>query len=446
MFLTENVMKKSIFFISLTVFALQLAADAYKDELKSIASDRSMIVKMEKSASKDEKGCGKTDETLTAAVQMEVNIYCQARARVMARLPQLRKMIDDYEPALKNFFDNCPEVTDDDKLKLCQTLHEKVLEKAAAVNKEKEELAKDLDLMENAGKKAAETLKHDSDIQQKEHGEYLKDALRLKKETVITMNRGLTEDVTILNRSKTVLTKNISRGSKELQSRTASLLKGVTSLISMNNELQVVCSAMLRCIDAANSACNLKYSEKGCADAEKNLETKFNDGNARIKAYTQEKQRLASEEETLNRQAVTEASFTMDNAKNQITGYLKNIEMQNDMLKQRVELSTKDAEVIRGMADKTLIKTYTGYVETMISLKVETDGFIKKFNDFITRMDKFKAECIDSKTDLSAVCGETGNILIKEVDSTMDKVTKYGAKFNRLNSDLAAFSKKVSGK
>ncbi|HRZ80613.1 MAG TPA: hypothetical protein P5044_11445, partial [bacterium] len=346
----------------------------------------------------------------------------------------------------KNFFDNCPEVTDDDKLKLCQTLHEKVLEKAAAVNKEKEELAKDLDLMENAGKKAVETLKHDSDIQQKERGEYLKDALRLKKETVITMNRGLTEDVAILNKSKTVLTKNISRGSKELQSRTASLLKGVTSLLSMNNELQVVCSAMLRCIDAANSACNLKYSEKGCADAEKNLETKFNEGNARIKAYTQEKQRLASEEETLNRQAVTEASFTMDNAKNQITGYLKNIEMQNDMLKQRVELSTKDAEIIRGMADKTLIKTYTGYVETMISLKVETDGFIKKFNDFITRMDKFKAECIDSKTDLSAVCGETGNILIKEVDSTMDKVTKYGAKFNRLNSDLAAFSKKVSGK
>lgn len=439
-------MKGLISVLLAALISVQLSAEAYKDELKSIASDRKMITVMEKTVADDEKGCGTVDQSLNAAVQIEINIYCQARMRAISRLPELKKLIDEYEPVLKNFFDNCPEVTDDEKLKLCQTLHEKVTEKAASINKEKEELQKDIDLMENAGKKAAETFKHNKDVEQKERGQYLKDALRLKKDTVQTMNSGLLEDMLVFNRSKSALTKNLTRGSKELQEKTAYLLKGVTKIIGINADLQNICSGMLRSIDAANNACNLKYSEAGCNDAEKTLEKKFEDGNSAIKAYTSDKITLASVETALNKKAVEEAALMMEKATAQITGYLKNIEMQNDMLKQRIELSKNDAEVLRGMENKTFLKTYMGLVETMISLKVETDGFIKKFNYYLERMTKFRSECTDSKTELTALCHETGTALTSEVDATVDKLTPYGARFNRLNSDLASFSRKVSGK
>lgn len=439
-------MKDLISVLIALLISIQLSADAYKDELKSIASDRKMIILMEKTVANDEKGCGQNTGKLDAAVQIEINIYCQARTRVISKLPGLKKLIDEYEPVLKNFFDNCPEVTDEEKLKLCRILNEKVSEKAALINKEKEELAKDMDLMENAGKKAAETFKHKKDIEEKERGQYLKDALRLKKETVITMNSGLLEDIKIFNKSKSALTKNLTSGSKELTEKTALLLKGVTRIIAINTDLQNVCSGMLRSIDAANNACNLKYSEAGCNDAEKALEKKFEDGNSAIKAYISDKVALAGEETALNKKAVEEVAIMMEKATTRITGYLKNIEMQNDMLKQRIELSKNDAEVLRGMENKTFLKTYMGFVEIMISLKVETDGFIRKFNDYLERMNKFRSECTDSKTELTALCHDTGTALTKEVDATVDKLTPYGTKFNRLNSDLAAFSKKVSGK
>ncbi|HQB11191.1 MAG TPA: hypothetical protein PLW37_15115, partial [bacterium] len=91
-------------------------------------------------------------------------------------------------------------------------------------------------------------------------------------------------------------------------------------------------------------------------------------------------------------------------------------------------------------------ETYLGYVETMKSLEKESAGFIEFLGLSTVRINEFIKNCTQNKSEYSTECRIEGDNIVKDVDSIMKKISQYGAKFSRLNSDLAAFAKKVSGK
>lgn len=439
-------MKRAVAAVILSVLCFSVFANSLKEETARITADRKMIAELEKGLSKDERGCEKPSGDLDKSVLIELQIYCNARNSAKRRLAPLKDHISAYETTVTNYYTNCKIVDTDELLVLCKNLDDKVVKAAELVNDEKELLRKDLDEMENSAKKAANINKEKSDWSKKEHDQEINDSLRVKKELVITMQKGLIDDSVILEKSKIKLTNAMKNSSKDLYERTADLLKGVTSLISVNRNLRETCQLMTRNIDITNSACTIKYSEKACSEAENKLTQVFDEGNAKLKAYTDEKERLRALEMELHRLSIAEIAVTMENANRQISFYTGNLQLQNDQLKQRIELSVNDLEVLKGMDGKGFVETYLGYVETMKSLEKESAGFIEFLGLSTVRINEFIKNCTQNKSEYSTECRIEGDNIVKDVDSVMKKISQYGAKFSRLNSDLAAFAKKVSGK
>ncbi|HPM46720.1 MAG TPA: hypothetical protein PLW78_02610 [bacterium] len=421
-------------------------ASSLKKENAKITADRKMIADLEKGLSKDERGCEKPSEGLDKSVLIELQIYCNARNSAKRRLVPLKDHISAYETAVTNYYANCKIVDTDELFVLCEALDDKVVKAAELVNDEKESLRKDLDEMENSAKKAAIINKEKNDWSKKEHDQQINDSLRVKRDLVMTMQKGLIDDSVILEKSRIKFSSALNNSSGEIRDRTEYLLKGVTSLISVNKNLRDTCQSMTRNIDITNSSCTIKYSEKACTEAENKLTQVFDEGNAKLKAYTGEKERLRTLEMELHKLSIAEIAVKMENANRQISFYIGNLQLQNDQLKQRIELSGNDLEVLKGMDGKAFVETYLGYVETMKSLEKESAGFIDFLGLSTARINEFIKNCTQNKSEYSTECRIEGDNIVKDVDSIMKKISQYGAKFSRLNSDLAAFAKKVSGK
>ncbi|HSW61151.1 MAG TPA: hypothetical protein VLJ60_10145, partial [bacterium] len=264
-------MKKAIAAIILSGLCFSIYASSLKEENTKITADRKMIANLEKALSKDERGCENPAEELDKSVLIELQIYCNARNAARNRLPQLKDLILGYETAVKNYYSNCKIVDTDELLILCETLDDKVVKAAELVNAEKENLRKDLDEMENSAKKAASINKEKNDWSKKEHDQQINDSLRVKRDLVMTMQKGLIDDSVILEKSRIKFSSALNNSSGEIRDRTEYLLKGVTSLIAVNKNLRDTCQSMTRNIDITNSSCTIKYSEKACTEAEKRL-------------------------------------------------------------------------------------------------------------------------------------------------------------------------------
>ena len=429
----------------LSGLCFSIYASSLKEENAKITADRKMITNLEKALSKDERGCEKPSEGLDKSVMIELQIYCNARNSAKRRLTPLKEHISSYESAVKNYYTNCKIVDTDELLILCESLDDKVVKAAQIVNDEKENLRKNLDDMENSAKKAKDKLNEKNEWAQKERDQQINDALRVKKDLVKSMQKELIDDSVLLEKSKLKLVQALKSTSKELAEKYEVLLKGVNSLIAVNKNLRDISQSMTRNIDLANSACTIRHSEKACADAEKKLTQIFDEGNAKLKAYTDEKERLRLFEQEIHKLSLSEIAVKMENANRQISFYIGNLQLQNGQLKQRIELSGSDIEVLKGMGGKGFLETYMGYVETMKSLEKESAGFIEFLGLSTVRINEFIKNCTQNKTEYSTECRIEGDNIVKDIDSVVSRISQYGAKFSRLNSDLAAFAKKVSG-
>lgn len=443
--LMERKVKRIVTVLILSGLFFSIFASSLKEENAKITADRKMITDLEKKLSKDERGCEQPPEGLDKSVMIELQIYCNARNSAKGRLAPLKDHISAYETAVTNYYTNCKTVNTEELLILCRSLDDKVVEAAEMVNNEKEGLKKDLDEMENSAKKATDKNKEKTDWAKKEHDQQINDTLRTKKDLVTTMQKGLIDDSVLLEKSKLKLTQALKKGSTNLQDKTSVLLKGVTALVSVNKNLRDTCYSMKRNIDNTNNCCTIKYSEKKCKDAEKNLEQIFEEGNRKLAAYTTEKERLKGLEQELHKLSLSEITVTMENAARQITFYIGNLQLQNDQLKQRIEMSSNDIEVLKNMQGKSYLQTYLGYVEMMKALEKESAGFIEFLSISTTRISEFIKNCTQNQNEYTTECRIEGDNVVKDVDSAVSKISQYGAKFDRLNSNLAAFAKKVSG-
>lgn len=443
--LTEKFVKRAVSAIILSGFFFSIYASSLKEENAKITADRKMIADLEKRLSKDERGCENPDQNLDRSVLVELQIYCNARRSAFKRVKMLPELIDDHESALKNYYANCKVVDNDESYILCESLDKVVVKSAEALNDQKEELKKDLDEMKNSADMAEKLNKKKSADSKKEFEHNIQKTLKLKKETVKMMETGLIEDEIRFKKSVIKLKSAQNSNASEINEKNGELLNGVKRLLKLNRELRNVCHAMKRKIDMANNSCTIKYSQKGCSDAEKNLTKVFDEGNEKIKAYSDEKQRLSAFEQEIHKLAIHNVGKKMEDANQQISFYIGNLKLQNGQLKQRIELSGNDIEVLKNMPGKKYLETYLGYVETMKKLEMESSGFIEFLGLSTVRINEFIKNCTQNKTEYSTECRIEGDNIVKDVDDALRKISHYGAKFSRLNSDLDAFAKKVSG-
>ena len=436
-------MKKFFLFpVFICSFSL-IFADIYKEESKKIAADKRRVAEVEKKLSTDEKDCeNPSGKDLDRSVVTELGIYCDARESAKSRIPAIKSMLTEYEKAFNDYLEKCKKIDSDEKFSECESLDRKIASSAEVLNDEKEKFNSDIDTMDNAAARAKELNERSGEAGREDFKRTVSSSLNAKKELVTTMQKGLEEDSKVFKNSKSKLSHSIKNGSAESAAKGNVFMEGLNKILLQNSTLRQLCASMLKTIDEAKNVCVSKTDMEKCRTSETKMENLFNDGNSKLALYKDEKNNLIAMENDYHKAGMGDILAKTENAEKTITAYLQNLKSQNGYLKQQIEMSGNNMEVVKSRNNKKLTDTYTGYIATMKELERESGGFIKIYEDNLNKINNFKTSCVSGKSELTPECRIEGDKIVDSVNENEPKVMKYGEKFNKLNKDLADFYKK----
>ena len=81
-----------------------LFADIYKDELKKTETDKKQVAQIEKKLATEEKDCeNPSGKNLDKSVVTELEIYCGARESLKSRIPEIKRLLAEYESVFKEY-------------------------------------------------------------------------------------------------------------------------------------------------------------------------------------------------------------------------------------------------------------------------------------------------------------------------------------------------------
>ena len=427
-----------VIFCSITVYA-----DIYKDEAKKIAADKKRVAEIEKKLSTDEKACENPSQNdLSRNVVTELKLYCEARESAKSRIPDIKNLLAEYESLLKNYLEECKTVDTDDKYSKCEALDREVATAAEKLNDEKENFNSDIDTMENAAERAKDYNARSNDESKKEFVKEISANLNAKKELVQAMQKGLDEDKKVFENSKSKLIHALKSDSPDSAKIGHDFLGGLNSVLLQNSALHQICNSMLKTINEAKSVCVTKLNMEKCKAAETKMENLFNDGNSKLAAYKDEKVNLVAVENDYHKAGMGNILAKTENAQKTITNYLQGLKEQNAFLKQQIEFSPNNTEAVKQRNNKKLLDTYLKLVETMKELEKESAGFIKFYEENLTKLGNFNKTCVEGKSEFSSECKIEGDKIVEEINSNEPKIMKYGENFNKFNKDLGDFFKK----
>jgi hypothetical protein len=435
-------MKK--YLILLVLFcSISIYADIYKDEAKKIAADRKRVEEIEKKLSKDEKACENPSQNdLSRNVVTELKLYCEARESAKSRIPDIKNLLAEYENFLKNYLEECKTVDTDDKYSQCESLDRQVATAAEKLNDEKENFNSDIDTMENAAERAKDLNKRSNDSEKQDFKRSVSNNLAAKKELVLAMQKGLEEDKKVFNNSKSKLNQSLKSDSPDAAQIGKSFLGGLNSILLQNNNLNKLCSSMLKTINEAQNVCVTKLNMEKCRAAETKMENLFNDGNSKLSAYKDEKNNLVAVENDYHKAGMGNILAKTENAQKTISSYLQGLKEQNSYLNQQIGMSDNNTEVVKSRNNKKLLDTYLKLVSTMKELEKESSSFITFYEENLNKLGTFNAKCVEGKSEFTAECKIEGDKIVGDINSNEPKIMKYGEKFNKLNKDLGDFFKK----
>lgn len=436
-------MKKFFLFMILFCSFSIVSADIYKDELKKTDNDRKRVAQIEKKLSTDEKDCeNPSDKNLDKSVVTELKIYCDARESLKSQIPEIKRLLSEYEKIFKEYSEQCKKIDDDEKYEKCAEMDLKVSKSAGKLNDEKEIFNNDIDRLENAAARAKELNERNNDANKEDFKRTISNNLNAKKELVTGMKKGLENDKSAFQKSKDQLNQALKNNSGESAAKGKIFMEGLNKILLQNGTLINLCSSMLKTINDANSVCVTKTDLEKCRTNETKLENLFNDGNEKLSIYKNEKNDLLKMESEYHKAGMGDILARMENAKKTISTYLQNLKSQNEYLKQQIEASKNNMEVVKSRNNKKLTDTYTGYVATMKELEKESGEFIKIYEENLNKIDSFTNSCVSGKSEFTPECRIEGDKIVGNINETEPKVIKYGDKFNKLNKDLADFYKK----
>lgn len=436
-------MRKFLIFSVLICFFTILFADIYKDELKKTEKDKKMVAIIEKRLATDEKDCeNPSGKNLDKSVVTELEIYCAARESLKSRIPEIKRLLSEYESVFKEYSETCRKIDDDGKYEKCADLDQKMSASAEALNNEKENFNNDIDMLENSAAKAKELNSRNSESNKQDFIRTVSNNLQAKKELVEAMKKGLENDRSAFQNSKKQLNQALKNNSGETAAKGKIFLEGLNKNLLQNGALINLCSSMLNTINAAKNVCVAKTDLKKCQDSEKKLENLFNDGNEKLSIYKNEKNDILAMESEYHKAGMGDILAKMENAKKMTATYIQNLKSQNDYLKQQVEMSKNNTEIVKSRNNKKLLDTYLGYVATMKELEKESSEFIKIYEENLSKIDSFTNSCVNGKSEFTLECRIEGDKIVESINETEPKVIKYGDRFNKLNKDLADFYKK----
>lgn len=437
-------MKKLTFlfflFCTLTIFS-----DPMDKERKMIKEDRLFVTQLEKELSIDEKGCDNPSKDLDFSVFMELKIYCNSRASIRNHLPEIKSLIVNYENYLNNYWENCKVAVTGPKIELCKSMNSKLQKRALKINAEKEQLQNNLLTMKTAGEQAKKLYERKTREQEKKEEQNIREALKIKKETVKLMRSTIKDDSLIFKRSLAQINKMHHQNNPKLKNAIASMQKILKFLLKSNSELIELSHSLSRKIDNTNSQCTIKHFEKGCRKAEKKMIASFKTANSKFETYSGNKNEAVKLELQLHKIAINTVDQRMRQALEKISSYISSLEAENTQLKTRVKTSETDMETVKNTGNKQFIAIYKAIVNKMISLERQSAEYITTFKSDSNQINSYIADCTENSLNFSSDCGKKGNKLIVKVEKTVKKVIAYAKEFNRLNRDLADFAKKVSG-
>ncbi|MBO4700075.1 hypothetical protein J5690_10820 [bacterium] len=430
-----------IFLVLLGSFSV-IFADIYKNELKKTDFDKKRVAEIEKKLAADVKECAETSQNLSRNVATEIKIYCEARESLKSRIPEMKRLIAEYESLFREYLAECKKIDSDEKYDKCAEMDQKVNASAEALNDEKENFNNDIDKLENSAARAKELNERNSDANKEDLKRTLSNNLQAKKELVSAMKNGLEIDKTTFQNSKKQLNQSLKGNSGVSSNQGKIFLEGLNKILLQNSTLLQLCASMLKTINEANNICVVKTDLEKCRIYETKLENLFKDGDAKLSVYKNEKNDLVTMENEYHKAGMGDILAKTENAQKTIAVYLQNLKSQNDYLKQQIEMSKNNTEVVKSRNNKKLLDTYLGYVSTMKELEGESASFIVFYEEKMNKIDSFLTSCIKGKSDFSVECKIEGDKIVEDINSTEPKVIKYGDKFNKLNKELGDFYKK----
>jgi len=436
---------KVAFILIALVISLSLSADPLKKEREMIKTDKIFISKLEKELSVDEKGCDKPSSDLDFSVFMELKIYCNSRISIKNSVPELKSLLLDYESYFKNYWKNCKVAVTKSKIDLCTSMNLKLQRRAKRVNTEKAQLQKDLLIMKTAGEHAKKLYERKTQKQEKEEEKSIRDTLKIKKETVKLMRDTIKDDRLTFQRSFAQISRMHHQNNPNLKEAITSMKKIVKFLIKKNAELLDISHSLSRKIDNTNNQCTIKRSKLGCDNADKKMIKTFKIANTKFNTYSNNRKEASKLEIKLHKIAIDTVRSRMQEAQKTISSYILSLQTQNDHLKKRVEMSSTDMETIKSNGNKQNIVIYSKLVAKMKELEKKSGLYLSSFKSENESITNYIAECTEGSLNFSSECGKKGNLIISNVRNNMNRIVGYAKDYNRLNLDLANFSKKVSG-
>ena len=435
-------MKNLLIFLVLFCSFSLVFADIYKDELKKTDSDKKRVAEIEKKLAADVKECGETSQNLSRNVAAELKIYCEARESLKSRIPEMKRLLAEYESIFKEYSGQCKKIDSDEKYDKCAEMDQKVSAAAEALNDEKENFNNDIDKLENAASRAKELNERNTDAGKEDFRRTLSNNLQAKKEIVAAMKKGLEIDKTAFQDSKKQLNQALKSSSGESSNKGKIFLEGLNKILLQAGTLLQLCNSMMKTINDATAVCVAKTDLEKCRIYETKLENLFKDGNEKLSVYKNEKDDLVKMENEYHKAGMGDILAKTENAQKTITAYLQNLKSQNDYLKQQIEMSKNNTEVVKSRNNKKLLDTYLGYVATMKELEGESASFIVFYEEKTNKINNFLTSCVKGKSEFTPECKIEGDKIVEEINTAESKVIKYGEKFNKLNKDLADFYKK----
>ena len=437
---------KKLTFLLIILCTLSVLSDPLKKERKMIKDDKLFISQLEKELSKDEKGCDNPSKDLDFSVFMELKIYCNSRAAIKNRLPELKSLIVSYENHLNNYWKNCKIAVTDAKIELCTSMNIKLQKKALKINVEREQLENDMLVMKTAGEQAQKLYERKTLEQEREEKQMIRDTLKIKKETVKLMRNMIKDDGVVFKRSLAQINRMHHQDNPKLRDAITAMKKIVKFLIKCNSELLDISHSLSRKIDDTYNQCTIKHSDIGCTNSDKKMIKAFKLANSKFSTYSKNKNEASKLEIQLHKIAIDTVKMRMQEALNRINSYIGNLEAQNSNLKKQIEMSKTDMETIKNTGNKEFLAIYKALVKKMKELEKSSGEYLKDFKDESTDIENYVSECTEGSLNFSSECSKKGNKIIADVEKTMKKVVSYANQFNRLNRDLNDFAKKVSGK
>ena len=436
-------MKKFFLFLILLCSFSVVSADIYKEESKKIAADKRRVAEVEKKFSTDEKECeNPSGKDLDKSVVTELKIYCDARESAKSRIPKIKSMLAEYEKAFNSYVEECKTIDNDEKYSKCESLDQQIASSAEVLNDEKEKFNSDLDTMDNAAARAKELNDRSNDANKEDFKRTVSNNLNAKKELVRSMQKGLEEDNKAFKNSKGKLGEALKNSSAESAGKGKIFMEGLNKILLQNNTLRQLCASMLKTIEEARNVCVSKTDMEKCRTSETKMENLFNDGNSKLAVYKDEKNSVIAMENDYHKAGMGDILAKLENAKKTMSADLQNLKSQNGYLKQQIEMSANNMEVVKSRNNKKLTDTYTGYVATMKELEKESGEFIKIYEENLSKIDSFTNSCVSGKSEFTPECRIEGDKIVGSMNETEPKLIKYGDKFNKLNKDLADFYKK----